>query len=177
MRPNPAHCAFCCTLTPTLTASSLTTYKVGLVLLPKGMACPHCATLGDGQPLRLLDSQALTFTYLPCTSPLPRRLLAPSSPTQTAAKKRPRPYKLTRCHPHLTHTQPPPPTLCGQEEARSYQDSPGTAAGLARAGPGVRSDVGSDTLTGSSGEHRAHSPLKVGCGGRSWFRESRDLLV
>jgi hypothetical protein len=36
-------------------------------------------------------------------------------------------------------------------------------AGLARSGSGLRSEAGSDTLMGSSGEHRAHSPLKVGC--------------
>ena len=54
-------------LLPFITASSPTTYKVGLVLLPKGMACPHCATVGDGRPLRLLDSQAVTCLVLhPC---------------------------------------------------------------------------------------------------------------
>ena len=25
-------------------------------VLPKGVACPHCASIGTGQPLRLLDS-------------------------------------------------------------------------------------------------------------------------
>ena len=34
---------------------------MGLVLLPKGMACPHCASVGDGQPLRLLDSMVRAY--------------------------------------------------------------------------------------------------------------------
>ena len=25
-------------------------------VLPRGVACPHCASIGTGQPLRLLDS-------------------------------------------------------------------------------------------------------------------------
>jgi len=56
-------------LLPFITACSPTTYKVGLVLLPKGMACPHCATVGDGRPLLLLDSQAVTCLkyYTPAT--------------------------------------------------------------------------------------------------------------
>ena len=77
---------------------------------------------------------------------------------------RPRPYKLTRYpSPRAPAPRPQPSWVPGQEEARSYEDSPGTVAGLARSGSGLRSEAGSDTLMGSSGEHRAHSPLKVGC--------------
>jgi len=35
----------------------------GHVRLPKGMACPHCASVGDGRPLRLLDSREEARSY------------------------------------------------------------------------------------------------------------------
>ena len=64
---------------------------------------------------------------------------------------------------HMQRPQPSPthfqPRAYNQEEARSYQDSPSTLAGLARSSSGLRSDMGSGMM--GSSEQRAHSPLKV----------------
>ena len=117
---------------------------MGLVLLPKGMACPHCASVGDGQPLRLLDSMVRAYStwlsWLTTSYPPPA---APDANTCNAP----------------TPAPPTPSPEPNQEEARSYQDSPSTLAGLARSSSGLRSDMGSGMM--GSSEQRAHSPLKV----------------
>ena len=115
---------------------------MGPVLLPKGMACPHCASVGDGQPLRLLDSMVRAY-YIMANYTLP-----PARCTRREHMQRPQPSP--------THFQP---RAYNQEEARSYQDSPSTLAGLARSSSGSRSDMGSGMM--GSSEQRAHSPLKV----------------
>ena len=114
---------------------------MGLVLLPKGMACPHCASVGDGQPLRLLDSMVRAY-YIMANYTLP----PPAAPDANICNA-------------PTPAPPTPSREPAQEEARSYQDSPSTLAGLARSSSGSRSDMGSGMM--GSSEQRAHSPLKV----------------
>ena len=94
-------------------------------VLPRGVACPHCASVGHGQQLRLLDRKVSRAE--PDRSPHSRLTRAPHCRRQVAPKADP---------------------WRAQEEARSYLDSPGTAADLTR--------------RTSSGDQPTHSPLKVG---------------
>ena len=86
------------------------------VVLPSGVACPHCATVGTGQPLRLLDGKEEARSYL--DSPKTTADLARVSSNSTSQSSN-SPLKVGDDFQTMARKMLPfePPPTCAEEDA------------------------------------------------------------